>query len=71
MREDSVYRVYPREMTVPAELSTRRAYLEISIRLLAERYGRGPDSVPEPLRRRAERDRREYEALVRKSGPRP
>jgi hypothetical protein len=70
LREDAAYRVFPREMTVPAELSTRRAYLEISNRLLAERYGRGPDGVPEPLRRRAERDLREYEALVRKSGPR-
>ena len=71
LREDVAYRVFPREMTVPAELSTRRAYLEISIRMLVERYGRGFDAVPEPLRRRAERDRREYEALVRKSGPRP
>jgi hypothetical protein len=71
LREDAAYRVFPREMTVPAELSTRRAYLEISTRMLVERYGRGSDAVPEPLRRRAERDRREYEALVRKSGPRP
>jgi hypothetical protein len=70
LREDAAYRVFPREMTVPAELSTRRAYLEISNRMLAERYGRGPNGVPEPLRRRAERDLREYEALVRKSGPR-
>ena len=68
LREDAAYRVFPREMTVPAELSARRAYLEISTRLLSERHGA---SVPEPLRRRAERDRREYEALVRKSGPRP
>jgi hypothetical protein len=70
LREDAAYRVFPREMTVPAELSTRRAYLEISNKLLAERYGRDPEDVPEPLRRRAERDLREYEALVRKSGPR-
>ena len=70
LREDAAYRVFPREMTVPAELSTRRAYLEISNRLLVGRYGRGPDAVPEPLRRRAERDLREYEALVRKSRPR-
>ena len=70
LREDAAYRVFPREMTVPAELSARRAYLEISIRLLVERYGRGPGAVPRPLRRRAERDRREYEALVRKSGRR-
>ena len=71
LREDVAYRVFPREMTVPAELSARQAYLEISTRLLSERYGRRPGSVPGPLRRRAERDRREYEALVRKSGPRP
>jgi hypothetical protein len=71
LREDAAYRVFPREMTVPAELSTRRAYLEISTRMLVERYGRGSGAVPGPLRRRAERDRREYEALVRKSGPRP
>ena len=71
LREDSAYRVFPREMTVPMELATRRAYLEISNKLLAERYGRDPGAVPQPLRRRAARDRREYEALVRKSGPRP
>ena len=70
LREDAAYRVFPREMTVPAELSARRAYLEISNRLLVGRYGRDPDSVPEPLRRRAERDLREYDALVRKSGRR-
>jgi hypothetical protein len=71
LREDAAYRVFPREMTVPAELSTRRAYLEISNRLLVGRYGRGPDGVPGPLRRRATRDLGEYEALVRKSGRRP
>ncbi len=71
LREDSAYRVFPREMTVPAELSTRRAYLGISNNLLVERYGRDPGSTPEGLRRRARRDRREYEALVRKTGPRP
>ena len=71
LRENAAYRVFPREMTVPAELSTRRAYLEISNRLLVGRYGRGPGGVPEPLRRRATRDLGEYEALVRKSGRRP
>ena len=71
LREDSAYRVFPREMTVPMELSTRRAYLEISNKLLVERYGRDPKAVPQPLRRRAGRDLREYGALVRKSGPRP
>lgn len=66
-REDVAYRVFPREMTVPAELSMRRAYLEISHRLLVERYGRDPrkklGSAPDGLRRRAERDLREYAAL--------
>jgi len=66
-REDAAYRVFPREMTVPVELSIRRAYLEISHRLLVERYGRDPrgklGSMPEALRRRAERDLREYAAL--------
>ncbi|QIN83961.1 hypothetical protein GBA63_15880 [Rubrobacter tropicus] len=71
LREDAAYRVFPREMTVPAELATRRAYLEISNKLLVERYGREPGAVPEPLRRRAGRDLREYGALVRKSGRRP
>jgi len=71
LREDEAYRVFPREMTVPVELATRRAYLEISMGMLTARYGKGPGAVPEPLRRRAERDRREYEALVRKSGRRP
>lgn len=71
LREDAAYRVFPREMTVPAELATRRGYLEISNRLLVERYGRGLRLVPEPLRRRAERDLREFEALSRKRGPRP
>src|ERR671926_488985 len=28
LREDLAYRVFPREMTVPVELATRRAYLE-------------------------------------------
>ena len=66
-REDAAYRVFPREMTVPVELSVRRAYLEISHRLLVERYGRDPrkklGSVPKGLRHRAERDLREYAAL--------
>ena len=68
-REDHAYRVFPREMTVPAELSVRRAYLGISRRLILERYGADPrknsNLVPEALRRRVERDLREYEALSR------
>ena len=66
-REDAAYRVFPREMTVPVELSMRRAYLGISHRLMVERYGRDPREklalLPEALRRRAERDLREYAAL--------
>src|SRR5215211_6452914 len=33
-REDLAYRIFPREMTVPVELSMRRAYLGISRRLI-------------------------------------
>src|SRR5215212_4599061 len=68
-REEISYRVFPREMTVPAELSMRRAYLDISRRLILERYGPDPDDrshpMPEILRRRVERDLREYGALSR------
>jgi hypothetical protein len=68
LREDLTYRVFPREMTVPAELATRRAYLSISRRLLLRRYGRNPskkpDPMPEALRRRVERDLGEYAALT-------
>jgi hypothetical protein len=68
LREDIAYRVFPREMTVPAELAVRRAYLGISRKLLIERYGQGP--VPEALRRRVERDLSEYAALTEKSARR-
>ena len=68
LREDIAYRVFPREMTVPAELAARRAYLAISRELLIERYGRGP--VPEALRRRVERDLGEYAALTQRSARR-
>jgi hypothetical protein len=70
LREDLAHRVFPREMTVPAELATRRAYLSISRGLLIERYGRdlheeeGP--VPDALRRRVERDLSEYAALTQR-----
>jgi hypothetical protein len=70
LREDLAYRVFPREMTVPAELTTRRAYLAISRGLLRERYGRDPrrrvDAMPEPLRLRVERDLEEYASLTRR-----
>jgi hypothetical protein len=68
LREDIAYRVIPRQMSVPAELETRRAYLAISRELLIERYGRGP--VPEALRRRVERDLGEYAALTQRSARR-
>jgi hypothetical protein len=68
LREDLAYRVFPREMTVPAELATRRAYLSISRELLLKRYGRklreGEVPLPEGLRRRVERDLSEYAALT-------
>lgn len=66
LREDAHYRVFPREMTVPAELATRSAYLAISHRLLRERYGKRLGAASEEVRRRAERDLREYRALVRR-----
>lgn len=74
LREDLAYRVFPREMTVPVELATRKGYLEISRRLLVERYGRDPRKkaplMPEALRRRVERDLGEYAALTRRLAPR-
>ena len=67
LREDLAYCVFPREMTVPAELATRRAYLAISRELLRKRYGRDPRKEVEPvLRRRVERDLEEYAALTRR-----
>jgi hypothetical protein len=64
--EDAHYRVFPREMTVPAELATRSAYLAISHGLLRKRYGKRLGTASEEVRRRAERDLREYRALVRR-----
>ena len=67
LREDVHYRVFPREMTVQAELVTRSAYLRISCDLIRKRYGRSPRregaSMPEGLRRRVERDLKEYAAI--------
>jgi len=69
-REELTYRVFPGEMTVPTELSMRRAYLGISRRLILERYGPDPGErshlVPDTLRQRVERDLHEYEALSRR-----
>jgi hypothetical protein len=68
-REELAYGVFPREMTVPAELSMRRAYLGISRRLILKRYGadpsKGPVPMPGALREGVERDLREYESLSR------
>lgn len=69
--EDKAYRVFPREMTVPMELATRRAYLEISRVLLRRRYGRRIDAMPGEVRGRADRDLREHAALTRKVSRRP
>ncbi len=66
LKEDLAYRVFPREMDVPAELATRGAYLGISCDLLRDRYGKKAAHIPESLRPRAERDLREYRALVRR-----
>ncbi len=70
LKADLAYRVFPREMTVPAELATRRAYLGISRELLHKRYGRDPSKkthpMPEALRRRIERDLKEYAALTQR-----
>jgi len=67
-REDVHYRVFPREMTVQRELATRSAYLRISCDLIRDRYGRNPSkeaaSILEALRRRAERDLKEYAAIT-------
>jgi hypothetical protein len=70
-REDLAYRVFPREMTVPVELSMRQAYLAISHRLIVQRFGGDTGAklhaVPEALRRRVERDLLEYQALTRRT----
>jgi hypothetical protein len=63
LREDAHYRVFPREMTVSAELATRSAYLAISCRLLRERYKREEMTSGE-IRRRAERDLKEYVTIT-------
>ncbi len=64
LRQDLAHRVFPREMTVPVELATRRAYLSISLRIFRKRYGKSRIALPEGVRRRAERDLEEYRALV-------
>lgn len=69
--EDRAHRVFPREMTVPMELATRRAYLDISRHMLRSRYGRDPSNVPEEIRERARRDLSEHAALTRKVSRRP
>ena len=70
LREDLIYHVFPREMTVPVELATRRAYLTISRDLLLKRYGRDlheeEGRVPDALRRRVERDLSEYAVLTQR-----
>ena len=72
VREDLAYQLFPREMTVPVELSVRGAYLTISCDLLRRRYGRNPagrSGLPEGLRARIERDLTEHAALTRRVPP--
>ena len=65
IKEDAHYRVFPREMTVPAELATRSTYLAISCGLLHERYGKRPGATTsEEIQRRSERDLGEYAAIT-------
>jgi hypothetical protein len=64
LREDAHHRIYPREMTVPAELAMRGAYLRISCKLVGERYGNKPKGLPEEVHRRAEKDLKEYAAVT-------
>ncbi len=66
LREDLAYRVFPREMTVPLELATRSAYLEISCKLMWERYGKSLTPMPASIQGRARKDLSEYRALVRR-----
>ncbi len=47
LEEDVNYRVFPREMTVSAELAIRGAYLEISCKLLRESYGERQETASE------------------------
>ena len=74
LKEESAYRVFPRELTVPVELAVRSSYLEISRGLLVKRYGRDPlgktDLVPEELRRRVARDLGEHAAITGRLDPR-
>ena len=64
LQEDIHYRVFPREMTVPTELATRGAYLEISCRLLRQRYSEIPETASGEIRHRAQRDIEEYAAIT-------
>jgi hypothetical protein len=66
LREDLAYSVFPQEMTIPSELATRSAYLKVSCDLSRKRYGRSLEGVPEEMRYRAEKDLREYQALLGK-----
>ena len=64
LQEDIHYRVFPREITVPTELATRGAYLEISCRLLRQRYSEIPETASGEIRHRAQRDIEEYAAIT-------
>ncbi len=61
--EDVDFHVFPREMTVSAELALRGAYLEISCKLLRESYGEAGDSLrgdQAPVRERPRRVRGDH-----------
>ena len=62
--------LYPKEMSVPVELTIRKAYLETSWQLIRNRYGwdtaAWEDSLPGFIYRRAVRDTRELDSLTRK-----
>lgn len=68
LKEDSTYRVFPRDMTVPVELATRNAYLTISCGLIEKRYGKKPlEKAPAGLRRRIQRDLGEHATITQKA----
>jgi hypothetical protein len=75
LREDLAYKVFPREMTLPAEAAVRRTYLAISCELAKRRHGRkalrDPSSMPEGPRERMAWEIEEYELLSRRPGAPP
>jgi hypothetical protein len=62
LREERAYGVFPKAPGGRAEAAARQSYLALSRELLDRRYGGA--TLPEDLRRRAEREVAEYEALT-------